>query len=254
MNERHSLVKSTPEAPITGYGLNVVQRGKESQPRRAPPRARRAVKPPEERRRNILDAALDLFAEHGFNETTVQDIAREAGVAAGTVYLYFPSKDHVLLALHRRLSEGLASQIERAAAETFEQCAAGKEVSYERVIDTVVDGLVAHSVANRRMIEVCTRYRPLIHADPQTEDKHLGTVVRILELGARLGIISTSDPEMTAYLLDAAISEPVVDHLTYGEPADLDRLIASTKELLRKALAPEPPAPPSPRRRSRQRR
>ncbi|HZU14886.1 MAG TPA: TetR/AcrR family transcriptional regulator [Chloroflexota bacterium] len=46
-----------------------------------------------ERRRAILDAAISLFARHGFAETGISDIARAAGVSHGTVFLYFPSKD-----------------------------------------------------------------------------------------------------------------------------------------------------------------
>jgi len=48
------------------------------------------------RRRQILDAARTTFAKRGLREATVSDIAREARVAKGTVYLYFQSKDDIL--------------------------------------------------------------------------------------------------------------------------------------------------------------
>lgn len=48
------------------------------------------------RRAQILDAARMEFARHGVGETTVEDIARAAGVAKGTVYLYYRSKDEIL--------------------------------------------------------------------------------------------------------------------------------------------------------------
>jgi AcrR family transcriptional regulator len=48
------------------------------------------------RRAQILDAARDHFAQHGVGDTTVDDIARAAGVAKGTVYLYYRSKDEIL--------------------------------------------------------------------------------------------------------------------------------------------------------------
>lgn len=221
------------------------------------PRRERSIKPPEERRRDILDAAIALFAERGFNESTVGDIAALAGVATGTVYLYFPSKDHVLLALHRRLGEGLAAHVEQAATEMFERQAQGEPVDYGEAVDAMVDALVRHAVTNRELTEICSRYRPLIHRDPHGTlgERHLGLVIRVLEAGVRLGFIHTSDPEMTAYLLDAAISETISDHIAYGEPADLDRLIAASKELVRKTLAPGTvtarAAPPSGRRRRR---
>lgn len=53
----------------------------------------------DERRGELLEAALVLFARKGFAETTVADVAGLAGVTAGTVYRYFPSKDAMLEAL-----------------------------------------------------------------------------------------------------------------------------------------------------------
>ena len=55
-----------------------------------------AKAPPVDRRRQILDAAVRVFARQGFNACRVSDIAREAGVAYGLVYHYFNSKDQVL--------------------------------------------------------------------------------------------------------------------------------------------------------------
>ena len=47
----------------------------------------------EEREQRILDAAADLFVHYGYDKTTVSDIAREAGVSKGAIYLHFKSKD-----------------------------------------------------------------------------------------------------------------------------------------------------------------
>src|SRR5437899_2478031 len=56
----------------------------------------RAAKPPPDKRRLILDAAVRVFARQGFHACRVADIADEAGVAYGLVYHYFASKDEVL--------------------------------------------------------------------------------------------------------------------------------------------------------------
>ena len=69
----------------------------------APPsqeRSRRA-------RQSLLDAALALFAEHGYEATTVDEIARRAGVAVGGFYLHFRSKRQALLVLMDRLLQEL---------------------------------------------------------------------------------------------------------------------------------------------------
>lgn len=59
----------------------------------------RTVKHPEERRKEILSAAGELFQTQGFRETPVDAIVRKAGVAKGTFYYYFQSKEEVLFAL-----------------------------------------------------------------------------------------------------------------------------------------------------------
>jgi len=49
----------------------------------------------------ILEAAMKVFAEHGFHRSQVAKIAKEAGVADGTIYLYFKSKEDILICLFR---------------------------------------------------------------------------------------------------------------------------------------------------------
>jgi len=57
------------------------------------------------RRTQILDAATTIFAKKGFHHATIKDIARQAGIADGTIYTYFASKTEVLLAILNRLNE-----------------------------------------------------------------------------------------------------------------------------------------------------
>jgi TetR/AcrR family fatty acid metabolism transcriptional regulator len=63
---------------------------------------RRTDAVPGAKRDAILRAATDVFAERGFFNAQVADVARAAGVAAGTVYLYFRSKDDLLIQLFER--------------------------------------------------------------------------------------------------------------------------------------------------------
>jgi TetR/AcrR family fatty acid metabolism transcriptional regulator len=58
--------------------------------------------PPGPKRDAILRAATDVFAESGYFNAQVADVARAAGVAAGTVYLYFRSKDDLLVSIFER--------------------------------------------------------------------------------------------------------------------------------------------------------
>ena len=64
---------------------------------------------PTDKRTAILDAATVVFAKRGFFGAQVADIARGAGIAAGTVYLYFKSKDEILTSLFdRTMREAIA--------------------------------------------------------------------------------------------------------------------------------------------------
>ncbi len=59
----------------------------------------------EDTRRKIYEAAMELFREKGFDETTMRDIASKAGVALGGAYYYFGSKDAIVLAFYREMQE-----------------------------------------------------------------------------------------------------------------------------------------------------
>jgi AcrR family transcriptional regulator len=53
----------------------------------------------EERKQHILKAAAELFGESSYNRVSMQDVARKSGIAKGTVYLYFQTKEELFLAL-----------------------------------------------------------------------------------------------------------------------------------------------------------
>ena len=75
-----------------------------------------AKAPPIDKRRQILDAAIRVFARQGFHSTRVSDIADEAGVAYGLVYHYFKSKDEVLNELFTERWSLLLAAIDEADA------------------------------------------------------------------------------------------------------------------------------------------
>lgn len=84
------------------------------------PRALRLTKsatPDTDKRALILEAATRVFAERGFFAAQVADIARRAGIAAGTVYLYFRSKDELLITLFDRTMQEAIREGRAALAE-----------------------------------------------------------------------------------------------------------------------------------------
>ena len=65
----------------------------------AGPRSKRAIDA-EHRRERIVEAAMQHFAEHGFRGARVEDVAQDVGVAKGTVFLDFGSKEALYLATY----------------------------------------------------------------------------------------------------------------------------------------------------------
>ena len=59
----------------------------------------------------IIDAAVRVFARNGFYNSRVSDIAREAGIASGTIYLYFKTKDEILVTLFREKMAAFVSEL-----------------------------------------------------------------------------------------------------------------------------------------------
>ena len=72
---------------------------------------RRSKADPLPKRDAILRAAIDVFAERGYFNAQVADVARAAGVAAGTVYLYFKRKDDILISIFER---GMRASLDEA--------------------------------------------------------------------------------------------------------------------------------------------
>ena len=84
---------------------------------------------------------------------------------------------------------------------------------------------------------VTTKYRPELVEGGVPARGGFALVARALQTGVELGYIHTSDPEMTAYLFDAALAYNLHTHVTYGDPADMERLLAAAKEMFHKTLA-----------------
>jgi AcrR family transcriptional regulator len=208
---------------------------------------RRVVKPTEQRRAEILDAALQLFSSKGFHDTTMEEVANAAGVAKGTIYLYFQSKEHLLLALKRDFMQGLTDAVANIVAEAIENLEGGKATDYRDIIDDIFQSVVDYHTSRRDAVEVVVRQSPspdLVNEALELERDYLGLITSAFRTGMEYGLVHTEDPEMTAHLITAAIRDNIATCLCYGEPNDLDRLVEASKQMLYKALAPDVELPP----------
>jgi TetR/AcrR family fatty acid metabolism transcriptional regulator len=68
------------------------------------------------KRQQIIDAAVRVFARNGYYNSRVSDIAREAGIASGTIYLYFKTKEDILVTLFREKMAEWVAHVRREIA------------------------------------------------------------------------------------------------------------------------------------------
>src|SRR5437763_5036112 len=80
-------------------------------PETAPPVAGKRARNQAARRQRVIEAAMALATEGGYDAVQMRDVAAQADVALGTLYRYFPSKDHLLLAALEEWAEDLRERL-----------------------------------------------------------------------------------------------------------------------------------------------
>ena len=76
-----------------------------------------SAKRTDDKRDRIMNAAIASFAQHGYHQATIADVAREAGVAAGTIYLYFENKDDLLVSIFEEKVQGFIQTFHRRLSQ-----------------------------------------------------------------------------------------------------------------------------------------
>jgi len=178
------------------------------------------------RRDQILDAARAVLAEHGYERTTVSQIAQRAEVAQGTFYLYFPSKES--------LPAALAEIVCRAQGEATDRAAQAGDL--DAAVQALVDDTFATAGAFRdvllianRGVELCSTFDEWYGLVRHWSEPIEAFLVRFQASGE---VRQDLDVKTTALvirdLLDrAAKAQVLFNHLDYA---------SATAKLLRRAL------------------
>ena len=145
----------------------------------------------------IVEAALDLFAEHGVGGTSLQMIADEIGVTKAAVYHQFNAKDEIVLAAAEAELARLAAVIDAAEAEP----------SRARARDAVVTGIVDLAVDRRRTVSTILS-DPVIVGFFAEHAEHRDLMHRLRRL--LIGEDSTREARLRTVMLIAAISGAVM--------------------------------------------
>jgi TetR/AcrR family transcriptional repressor of nem operon len=192
----------------------------------AAPKRKRERRPPEVRREQILDAAASVFIEKGPSVATMDEVAAEAGVAKGTVYLYFDSKERLLLSLGNRYTEELV----RRSGELLEADGPGSLLDR---FDGFLEEMSEFHFAEREL------HRLLFHAGAVSEAeamRELREMVRnFIQRGVASGEFEVTDVGFTADFLLQGLHGALVSILHEQSP-DRDRFLVPARESVRKVL------------------
>jgi AcrR family transcriptional regulator len=187
------------------------------------------------RRQQILDAALRCFSRDGFHNTTTADIVRESGVSQGTLYLYFRTKDDIIVALadDRHQGEAFLGAMAQSEQDPIKGLSLLLELHGASLESP--DRTDARRVGIQGWAEALRN--PTIHAKI-TEGTALvrGEIVRLIERGQRTGQIRTEVvPEAVARTL-IAIFQGLMLQVGWGEDNDLHDIGQLIADMLRGAL------------------
>ncbi len=197
---------------------------------------RRAAHRPDE----VLDAALALFTSKGYSATSVDAIARKAGISKGSVYLYFPSKQAILEALVLRAIDPVSTEVIRQAARhhgNIRQTATLLLTTFAtRLSDPAV--LAVPKIVMRETVvapEIADMYRRAVL------DRVIPAMAALIREGIDRGELRPLDPDLTV----RSVIGPLIAHLFLSEifgirPAGglaMDRLVENHLNILFDGLA-----------------
>ena len=201
---------------------------------RPPQKVNKRVLQREQTRKAILDAGRRLIASRGYDRTNVGAIAKEVGVAQGTIYYHFADKKALLITLLGDFFEGVRGVAEEWARET--DASADKYHEFCQMIAQVLydNADLARIIRNEGY-----------HSDPEIQGLIQAAFTALvqqaaasLELGIELGSIRPLDTQVVALANVGMLKEVLFGLLDAEEPLDLDHLVRELSTLLSYGIRP----------------
>lgn len=156
-----------------------------------------------DRRKQILKAAVEVFAERGFHRTRVSDIAKRAGVAYGLIYHYFDSKDDVLSSVFEE-NWAIFLKVLRDLEANKELAATAK---LQAIADLLIDALRVAPLVIQVVIQEISRSDRFVLPNKVAAFQDAFAVVRsIISAGQESGELKANiDPHVGAYVFFGAL-------------------------------------------------
>jgi len=188
--------------------------------------------PPATRRKAILDAAASLLVTNGLAGTSVDAVAQRAGIAKGTVYLYFASWSDLLADLRSRYTQSLADR----AGSILKHADPADPDSVTGAFERLAVELLGYVHANQRLYHVLFHQAPGHHEHAGDPLQHL--VAGLLSQAMDQGALTPTDTGVLARFLLDGLHGAMLPLAHQDQP----RVPASVGEILRRLLAPARPA------------
>ena len=188
-----------------------------------------------DKRARIMDAAIKVFAERGFHTATVAEIARAAGVADGTIYLYFKSKDDLLLRLFdEKMTELLAEAREGLQREP------DAPQKLHRFIQLHLS-LVERNpeLAQVLIVELRQSAQFLKAADRNKLAAYVDLIAEVVKSGQEKGeFVGSISPAAVKRAIFGALDELALGWLMSGKRTSLKKTAADVADWLVRGLVP----------------
>ena len=186
----------------------------------------------------IIETAARLFAEKGFTETSTAEVAEQAGVAQGTIFYHFKTKEGIFLAVYAKLNEAYAAGMEQARAQApngLEGLMAAIRFHFDFGIRRSRELVVIMRDFPRGLCTVGSPHRACIagHIKPI-----LDVFARCLETGMRDGSIRQVPVEATVHILRGMLYGLSRQRLL--GPLDIPVLVNEVIDFCHTALAASP--------------
>jgi AcrR family transcriptional regulator len=191
-----------------------------------------------ERRERLFRAALQLFAQKGFAETTVEDITNAADLGKGTFFNYFPSKEHIFLAF---------GEMQLAKLNTAFEEMRSANVPVPVFMRSLGARMTQEPIRNPAIIRILLKAfltdSPVRESVVDLQDRVIAIHTEIIRLGQQRGEIRDDlPPEVLANVFRQTVFGTLLIWSLYGDATLLSR-IEDAFEVLWTGLAPRP-APP----------
>jgi TetR/AcrR family fatty acid metabolism transcriptional regulator len=198
----------------------------------------------EDKRKRILQAAVKVFARKGYFAARVSEIARKAGVADGTIYLYFKSKEDILVRLFDEVMAEQAEAVGKAvsALPTAPERLRAIAERHLRALGGNRDLAVVFQVELRQSTQFMERFTASWLGD------YLALITQVIEQGQREGVLRADlNKKVATKAFFGALDEMVTSWIIGGKGYDLAQLADPVVDLyLRGAASSKKSAPARP--------